>query len=123
VLVVMCLAYFLQGFKVFLFLSVKDLFKQYLKLEPNESQFYSSLISLPWSFKILYGLLSDNLPLCGGSRRRAYVMLNGSLQSICLLSMAAMGTRMSALVVTSTLFITQINQAFLDVVVDAMMVS
>lgn len=119
----MCLAYFLQGFKVFLFLSVKDLFKQYLKLEPNESQFYSSLISLPWSFKILYGLLSDNLPLCGGSRRRAYVMLNGALQSICLMLMAAMGTKMSALMVTSMLFITQINQAFLDVVVDAMMVS
>jgi len=119
----MCLAYFLQGFKVFLFLSVKDLFKQYLKLEPNESQFYSSLISLPWSFKILYGLLSDNVPLCGGSRRRAYVMLNGSLQSICLLFMAAMGTKIGALMVTSMLFITQINQAFLDVVVDAMMVS
>lgn len=50
-------------------------------------------------------------------------MLNGSLQSICLLFMAAMGTKISALMVTSMLFITQINQAFLDVVVDAMMVS
>jgi hypothetical protein len=37
--------------------------------------------------------------------------------------MAAMGTKMSALLVTSMLSITQINQAFLDVVVDAMMVS
>jgi hypothetical protein len=44
VLIVMSLTYFLQGFKVFLFLSVKDLFKQYLQLEPNESQFYSTLI-------------------------------------------------------------------------------
>ena len=37
--------------------------------------------------------------------------------------MAAMATKMSVLMVTSMLFITQINQAFLDVVVDAMMVS
>ena len=37
--------------------------------------------------------------------------------------MAAMATKMSVLMVTSMLIIAQINQAFLDVVVDAMMVS
>jgi hypothetical protein len=30
VLIVLCLTYFMQGFKVFLFLSVKDLFKLYM---------------------------------------------------------------------------------------------
>ena len=37
--------------------------------------------------------------------------------------MVSMGTKMSTLLVTTMLFITQVNQAFLDVVVDAMMVS
>jgi hypothetical protein len=33
---VMTVSYFIQGFKVFVDLSVMDLFKQYLKLEPAE---------------------------------------------------------------------------------------
>jgi hypothetical protein len=86
VLIVLCLNYFLQGFRVFLLFSIKDLFKQYMDLEPNQSQFYSALITLPWSFKILYGIISDNFPI-NGSRRRIYVILNGALQALFLFIM------------------------------------
>jgi hypothetical protein len=37
-----------------------------------------SMIYLPWSVKILYGLLSDNLPLFG-SRRKSYCVLLGMI--------------------------------------------
>jgi MFS family permease len=121
VLIVMCLAYFLQGFKVFLSLSTKDLFKQYLNLQPDESQFISSIISLPWSFKIIYGIISDNLPICG-SRRRVYVMINGGMQSFALLMLVA-NISSSVYFIATMLFIGQLNQAFLDVVVDALMVA
>ena len=123
VLIVLCLTYFMQGFKVFLFLSVKDLFKLYMELEPNESQFYSSLISLPWSFKIFYGIISDNFPI-KGSRRRVYVMLNGALQALSLFIMVVYSEQKpDPVFVTVMLLIGQLNSAFLDVVVDAMMVT
>lgn len=80
VVVVMCLAYFLQGFKIFLTLQVRDLYKHDLQLEPDETQFYTSVINLPWIFKIVYGLISDNLPI-RGSNRRAYIILHSACQS------------------------------------------
>jgi len=59
-------------------LAVKDLFKTYMGLDPGEMQVYTSMIHLPWSFKILYGLISDNVPLCG-TRRKSYLIIMGIL--------------------------------------------
>ena len=78
VLILLIVTYFLQGFKIFLFLSVKDMFKHYLNLEPNYSQFLFSLMTIPWTCKILYGLISDNIPIMG-SKRKSYVIINGAL--------------------------------------------
>jgi hypothetical protein len=45
-------------------------------MDPGDMQIYISIIHLPWSFKILYGLISDNLPICG-TRRKSYLVLMG----------------------------------------------
>ena len=42
---------------------------------------------LPWSVKIIFGLISDNVPLFG-SRRKSYLLIMGFLQ---FLSMLALG--------------------------------
>ena len=102
-------------------LSVKDLFKHYLGLEPNASQVFTSLISLPWSFKIFYGLVADNFPIWG-SRRRSYVILNGLVQTMTLWALALHVVE-DAVFVTTMLFLNSLNSAFLDVVVDALMVT
>ena len=39
---------------------------------------YMSIIHIPWSIKIIYGLLSDNVPLFG-TRRKSYLILMGCL--------------------------------------------
>ena len=80
-------SYFNQGFKTFMDLSMMDLFKHYLFLQPAEMQFYSSIISFPWCIKLFYGLLSDNLPIFG-SKRRSYLILNGILGLLCLLPLS-----------------------------------
>jgi hypothetical protein len=56
-----------------------------------------------------------------GSRRRAYVIINGGVQCVVLLSLVG-NVVQNPMFITSMLFISQINSAFLDVVVDAMMV-
>ena len=130
-LLVQGLVFFCQGFKVFLELSVRDLFKQYLHLEPNEAQFLQSIIALPWCFKIVYGLIADNLPICG-SHRRAYIMVNGLTQCFVMWLLAVhffestkLGavSGMNAYYVTILLTINALNSAFFNVVVNALMVA
>ena len=57
-------------------LAVQDLFKQYLKLDPGLMTGYTTLIGLPWSIKIIYGLISDNVPIAG-TRRKSYIIIMG----------------------------------------------
>ena len=37
---------------------------------------YLTIVHIPWSFKILYGLISDNVPLFG-TRRKSYLIIMG----------------------------------------------
>ena len=65
-----------QGLWGMVLISVQDLFKQYLQLDPGIMTYYTTIIGLPWSIKILYGLISDNVPILG-TRRKAYIILMG----------------------------------------------
>jgi len=55
-------------------LATANLFKDYYNLDPGYVQVLSSFISFPWSVKIFYGIISDNLPIFG-SRRKSYLMI------------------------------------------------
>jgi hypothetical protein len=65
-----------HGLWIIATLAVKDYYKAYLGLDPGEMAIYISIIHIPWSFKILYGLISDNVPLCG-TRRKSYLCIMG----------------------------------------------
>jgi len=69
---------FNHGLWIIATLAVKDYYKDYLGLDPGEMQIYMSIIHIPWSFKILYGLISDNVPLCG-TRRKSWLIIMGIL--------------------------------------------
>ena len=60
-------------------LACQDLYKTYFKLDPGQMAMYMSIVHIPWSIKILYGLISDNLPIAG-TRRKSYIILMGLLQ-------------------------------------------
>ena len=66
--------YFNQGTKVLVHLASADLFKAYYHLEPGRIQTLQAFTFLPWSIKIVYGLVSDNVPICG-SRRKSYLLI------------------------------------------------
>ena len=55
-------------------LASSDLFKAYYHLEPGRVQALQALTMLPWSLKIFYGLISDNIAIAG-SRRKSYILI------------------------------------------------
>ena len=62
-------------------LATMDMFKTHFELEPGQMQSIHATVALPWSFKIVYGLISDNVPICG-SRRKSYLIIFSFLQFI-----------------------------------------
>ena len=100
-------------------LSTQDYFKVYLKLDPGVMTGYVSLIMFPWSIKILYGLVSDNVPIAG-TRRKSYVIICGLLEFGALLAIYAF--RISHVyTVVLLLCLASLCLAFVNVVVDAIM--
>lgn len=81
---------------------------------------YTSIIHLPWSFKIVYGLISDNVPICG-TRRKSWLIIMGFIQFLTLMSLFIFEPD-DALVVALVLALTSLSEAFTNVVSDAIMV-
>ena len=80
---------------------------------------YMSLVMLPWSVKILYGLISDNVPLFG-TKRKSYVIIMGLVESISLLTIFVFNVK-NGFAVTCLLGCTSLCLAFINVVVDAIL--
>ena len=81
--------YFNQGTKVLVYLASADLFKAYYHLDPGRVQTLQAFTFLPWSIKLLYGLISDNVPIMG-SRRKSYLLIMSLLQFV---SMIVLGVQ------------------------------
>lgn len=112
---------FAQGFKQFLDLSLLNLYKDVLNLEPAEVQAFMGIVAIPWTFKIVYGFMSDNIKVFN-SKRRGHILMNSGC---CILSMTAImmfGMHFGKYFVTACIFISQINMAYCDTVTDALTV-
>lgn len=111
---------FHHGLWIMVILSVKDYFKAYLGLDPGEMQIYMSLISLPWSLKILYGLISDNVPICG-TRRKSWLIIMGLIETTALFILFFTLPE-DPIIVTLLLMVASMAIAFINVVSNAIMV-
>ena len=58
---------------------------------PNQCSTLGTFVNLPWSFKVLYGLLSDAVPI-GGQHRKPYMILGWALTFVGSLSIAVLGS-------------------------------
>ncbi|RHZ28646.1 hypothetical protein DYB37_012150 [Aphanomyces astaci] len=63
------------------------IFNIYLNLEGYQTSAYRVLIVIGWSFKVLYGMLSDCVPICG-YRRKSWILIGWTVTMICLSVMA-----------------------------------
>ena len=60
-------------------LALLDLFRTQYNLEPEETQSLTALMSLSWTPKLFYGIISDTFPIFG-TRKKSYLALMGLLQ-------------------------------------------
>ncbi|RLN56992.1 hypothetical protein BBJ29_005070 [Phytophthora kernoviae] len=63
--------------------------QQYLNCSGSQVAAAKQLVTLPWSFKVFYGILSDCRPICG-YRRRPYMLIGWGICLIMLLVMCIM---------------------------------
>ena len=85
-----------------------------MKLEPAEAQMYSSLISLPITLKVVYGLVIDNVKIFGSSRNN-YLKLCGVIM-VASLVLAQMPFMQHKILVVLMLLVYGISTATADVV-------
>ena len=79
------------------------------------------MTTLPWAPKLLYGIVTDNLPICGSTKKN-YIVLMGTIQVACALALGLISFDSASVFI---LFVTlvMLTSAVMDVVVDGLMVS
>lgn len=77
-------------------------------------------MTLSWTPKLFYGIISDTFPIFG-TRKKSYLCLMGLLQAFTAYSIAAFPF-LDAYTVTALGFFMNLASAFMDVVVDGLMV-
>ncbi len=75
---------------------------------------------LPWTPKLLYGVITDTFPICG-TRKKSYLVLMGTTQCIAALCIAVIPFE-HAEPIAALGFLLTLTGAFMDVVVDGLMV-
>ncbi|CAM0145466.1 unnamed protein product [Urochloa decumbens] len=119
-LCLVCLIYFIQGFRSFVWTAVSYQMKDMMKLSPSTSQFLVSLAYFPWSIKPIYGILSDCIPI-KQRKRVPYLIISSCLSLLPWLILGLSQTlRTSANMLTSLLIVQNLGSAMADVVIDAM---
>lgn len=70
--------YFNGGLKFLFLLSTQDLLKNYYGMQPGQTQIMTTLIMTPWIVKVLWGIVSDTVPIMG-SRKKSWLVVMGVL--------------------------------------------
>ncbi|CAN0165039.1 unnamed protein product, partial [Discosporangium mesarthrocarpum] len=81
---------------------------------------YLVLTTLPWSFKVLYGFLSDSVPIYG-LKRKPYFVIGWLIHIVCFTCLAIVGNPGVQLTI-SLAFIAACGYLLSDVMTDAMVV-
>ena len=72
------LTYFNTGMSSKVDMGILYMFLNTYKLEPEKANMYMAYIGLPWTPKIVYGIVTHCFPICG-SGKRSYVIIMGLL--------------------------------------------
>jgi len=101
-------------------LATAALFKDHFKLDPGKVQVFNSVIMFPWTIKIVYGWISDNIPIFG-SRRKSYIIICSILQFTALMIMSLFTDtdyRFAVFLIT----VNSLTAAIIDVISDSLIV-
>lgn len=101
-------------------LAISYMQKDDYKYDPAETQFISTLVSLPWIVKPFWGILTDTVPLFG-YRRKSYLMLFGLLGFMMWNTLADYGVENPTIGIALMIGI-NISIAFCNVIGEALLV-
>jgi hypothetical protein len=79
------------------------------------------IINFPWVIKLIFGLIFDNVSLCG-SRRRSYLLLACICNLASLVALILFAMKHGKIFLTVCLFLTQICMTTCDAITDALIV-
>ena len=91
-----------------------------MQLNPGEVTEIWAIIYIPWGTKLLYGLISDNIPLFG-SKKKSYLILMGFVQFLCLIYLYLVPD-LSIFGITLLLVLVSLSESFVNVVSYGLMV-
>ena len=89
-------------------------------MNPSKSAFFTSIFWMPWTIKLIYGILFDSVPLFG-SRKKSWMIVTSLIVVITTFTAAFIKFESPATLLTF-LTILQSANAGADVIVDALMV-
>lgn len=114
------MSYFCVGFSMRFLFTPMTYYMINLGAQPGEQNVVFVLASLPWSFKLVYGFISDNFPLWG-MRRKPYFIIGWATfttMNLCV----AVNKQPSVQLLAAALFISTGGFMFSDVTTDAILV-
>ena len=89
-------------------------------MEPVDTAKIIAIIWIPWSIKLLYGVIADTIPVCG-TRKKGWLLIIAVIQFISLLLLATLHNISIGVFLLLQLLVNS-SAAFGDVIVDALMV-
>lgn len=101
-------------------LAYLNMFTSQYKLQPAEMQYLSSMIMIPWSPKLVYGIFIDTFPIFG-SRKRNYLIFMSIIMTLTSLLVASICFK-TASTVAILLTLQGFAIAVMDVVIDGLMI-
>ena len=100
-------------------LAIRDLFRDYLKLEPQDSQQYLLIITSPTLLKLAFGIMVDAKVL---RERKYYVMFFGTVQALSMVVVATCHERLTTMQTCAVLMANFFGQNFNDVVAESYLI-
>ena len=113
--------YFNNGFRALISISIEYIFKENYHLDPSEAQEWEVIISLPFTLKLLYGLIADSVQICG-SRKRAFFVIFGLIEIGAVLLMFLVRFKKPD-PIAYLMFTVNFCCSFLDLIVDTMIIT
>ncbi len=117
--VLVALVYFLQGFSLSA-LAFSLCLKETLHWSIVQMTLMGTITAIPWFFKILYGVVSDNFPLFG-YRRKSYLVASSALSLLCSVVLAALRYT-NFWYYTGLFFLLSVASCTIDVIIDGYVV-
>lgn len=120
-LAMLFLGNFMFGFNNFMDIVLMLLYKDFLGHKLEYVDMYMGIVAIPRSLLMLYGLISDNIEICG-SKRRGHILVNIISGVIVVLVLIVFNYNLGNILFTVLFFIQSLNTSYIDAVTDGMAV-